>query len=245
MAPVNTMVSFTPCCTKPLPTEARNALAARGPALPWRARLLPWCRALAWALAWLLALVLLGTTAVRAQDTASGADAVSGLRLEHSDEGLYLSAQLLFKLPALVEDALYKGIPMYFVMEAEVARERWYWTDRQVALAERYLRLSYQPLTRRWRLNMATEPLQRTGLGVVLGQNFDALDEALVALQRVARWKIAEPGAVTLGSPYSVRLAFRLDTSQLARPFQIGALGSDGWNLAMDHRARVVVEARP
>ena len=198
-----------------------------------------------WAWTWLVALALVGTAAAHAQDTGSGAEAVSGLRLERSDEGLYLSAQLLFKLPALVEDALYKGIPMYFVMEAQVARERWYWTDRQVAQAERYLRLSYQPLTRRWRLNMATEPLERTGLGVVLGQNFDALEEALEAMQRVANWKIAEPGAVTPGTPYSVRLAFRLETSQLARPFQIGALGSTGWSLALEQRARAVVQVRP
>ena len=245
MAPVNTMASFTHCCTKPLPTDVRNAPAARAPASPWRAQLRPCGKAIACALAWLLVLALLDSAAVRAQDAGLAADTVTGLRLERNDGGLYLSAQLLFKLPALAEDALYKGIPMYFVMEAQVARERWYWTDRQVAQAQRYLRLSYQPLTRRWRLGMATEPLERTGLGVVLGQTFDALSEALEALQRVSHWKIAEPGAVTPGAPYSVHLAFRLDTSQLAQPFQIGALGSNGWNLAMDHRARVVVEARP
>lgn len=213
-------------------------------------------RALALALALTVALALLGAAAVHAQGTglvagenvtagAPGADPVSGLRLEQSDEGLFLSAQLHFELPPLVEDALYKGIAMHFVLEAQVARERWYWSDRQVAQAERYLRLSYQPLTRRWRLNMAAEPLERTGLGVALAQNFDALDEALDALQRVARWKIAAPGTVKPGAPYRVRLAFRLDTSQLARPFQIGALGSNGWSLALEHQVRAVVEARP
>ena len=71
------------------------------------------------------------------------------------------------------------------------------------------------------------------------------LEEALEAMQRVANWKIAEPGAVTPGTPYSVRLAFRLETSQLARPFQIGALGSNGWSLALEQRARAVVQVRP
>ena len=198
----------------------------------------------------MLAGALLGAAGVQAQAGASSAagaapNAVSSVQLEQGDEGLYLSMQLQFELPALVKDALYKGIPMYFVLEAQVARERWYWTDRQVAQAERYLRLSYQPLTRRWRLNMAAEPLERTGLGVTLAQNFDALDEAMDALQRVARWKIADPGTVTPGAAYSVRLAFRIDTSQLARPFQIGALGSNGWNLALEHQVRAVVEARP
>ena len=198
-------------------------------------------RALVLALWLALGLGLCGTRGVQAEGTGT----VSDLRLEQSDQGLYASAQLHFELPTLVEDALYKGIPMYFVMEAQVARERWYWTDRQVAQAERYLRLSYQPLTRRWRLNMASEPLERSGLGVSLGQNFDALGDALEALQRVAHWKVAEPGAVTPGVPYKVRLAFRLDTSQLARPFQIGVLGSNGWSLALEHRASATVEAGP
>lgn len=231
MALVNTMVSSTLCCTnRPRP----DAAVRRWSALVLLRRWALWC-CLAFSLG------LAGAGAVHAQDAGS----VSDLRLERTDEGVYLSAQLLFKLPALAEDALYKGIPMYFVLEAQVARERWYWTDRKVAQAERYLRLSYQPLTRRWRLNMANEPLDRTGLGVVLGQNFDTLDEAVEALQRVARWKIADVGALAAGENYSVRLDFRLDMSQLARPFQIGALGSNGWSLALDHRARVVVEVRP
>ena len=187
----------------------------------------------------------LGLPGAAGRAHAQEAGSASGLRLELGDPGLYLNAQLHFTLPLPVEDALYKGIPMYFVLDAQVARERWYWTDRQVAQAARYLRLSYQPLTRRWRLSTAAEPLERSGLGVVLGQNFDALGEALEAMQRVARWKIAEPGTVTPGMAYSVRLAFRLDTSQLARPFQIGTLGSNSWSLALEHRARTVVEPLP
>ena len=252
MAPVNTMVSSTRCCTRaPLP-DTGPAAALPGRALLRCGRLrsaaLAWLQGLAWA--GVLAGALLGAANAQAQAGATSAgaaapNAVSGVQLEQGDDGLYLSMQLHFELPALVRDALYKGIPMYFVLEAQVARERWYWTDRQVAQAERYLRLSYQPLTRRWRLNMAAEPLERTGLGVTLAQNFDALDEAMDALQRVARWKIADPGTVTPGAAYSVRLAFRIDTSQLARPFQIGALGSNGWNLALEHQVRAVVEARP
>ena len=246
------MVSSTPCCTRPLLLDAAPAAALPRQALLPRGSpgslALSWLQGLAWA--GVLAGALLGAAGVQAQSgaTSSGGatpNAVSGVQLEQGDEGLYLSMQLQFELPPLVKDALYKGIPMYFLLEAQVARERWYWTDRQVAQAERYLRLSYQPLTRRWRLNMAAEPLERTGLGVTMAQNFDALDEAMDALQRVARWKIAEPGAVTPGAAYSVQLAFRIDTSQLARPFQIGALGSNGWNLALERQVRAVVEPRP
>ena len=240
------MVSSTPCCTK-APTPAPEA-ARRCWHRHWHWHAPTWRGGLQRAAALLAvgALVAgLGLPGAAGRAHAQEAGSASGLRLELGDPGLYLNAQLHFTLPLPVEDALYKGIPMYFVLDAQVARERWYWTDRQVAQAARYLRLSYQPLTRRWRLSTAAEPLERSGLGVVLGQNFDALDEALEAMQRVARWKIAEPGTVTPGMAYSVRLAFRLDTSQLARPFQIGTLGSNSWSLALEHRARTVVEPLP
>lgn len=168
------------------------------------------------------------------------------MQLQRTEDGVYLSAALRFELPPLVEDALYKGIPMYFVAEAEVARERWYWYDRPLIQATRHLRLSYQPLTRRWRLNVSPVPFEKTGLGVVLGQNFDELDDVLDSLQRIARWKIAEdPTAVELGGRYRVQLHFRLDLSQLPRPLQIGALGRSGWDLSMARDQRLVVEPGP
>lgn len=167
------------------------------------------------------------------------------LQLERSEDGVYLSGALSLQLPALVEDALYKGIAMYFITEAEVARERWYWQDQQVARAVRYLRLSYQPLTRRWRLNVSATPFEKTGLGVVLGQNFDDLDEALDAMQRIARWRIAEPAAVAVGTRYQVQLNLRLDLSQLPRPLQIGALGRSAWELDVARSQLLVAEAPP
>ncbi|MDD2711733.1 MAG: DUF4390 domain-containing protein [Simplicispira sp.] len=168
------------------------------------------------------------------------------MQLQRTEDGVYLSAALRLELPPLVEDALYKGIPMYFVAEAEVARERWYWYDQPIVQAVRHLRLSYQPLTRRWRLNVSSVPFEKTGLGVVLGQNFDELDDALDALQRIAHWKIAEdPAAVQPGARYRVQLNFRLDLSQLPRPLQIGALGRSGWDLSVAHDQRLVVEPGP
>lgn len=169
----------------------------------------------------------------------------STMRLERGDDGVYLSTTLALELPNLVEDALHKGIAMYFVTEVEVARERWYWADKQVVRAVRYLRLSYQPLTRRWRLSVSSVPFEQTGLGVVLGQNFDDLDEVLDAMQRIARWKIAEPDAITAGTRYRVQLGFRLDLSQLPRPLHIGVLGRSGWDLALLRSQWLVAEPSP
>lgn len=176
-----------------------------------------------------------------------GVEGVSDLRLEASDGGLYLSAALHFELPPLAEDALLKGISIYFVEEAEVLRERWYWTDKAVARATRYLRLSYQPLTRRWRLSQAAAPFSASGLGLgsSLGQTYDELGDALAVMQRIARWKIAEIDDIDRNAAHLVHLRFRLDMSQLPRPFQIGAMGRSGWDLVLSRTERLSIEPQP
>lgn len=156
-----------------------------------------------------------------------------------------LRASFDFTLPDLAEDALHKGIPMFFVMEAQVRRDRWYWSDRVVAEATRYLRLSYQPLTRRWRLSTSSVPFTNSGLGVVLGQNFDELDEALSAMRRVIRWRIGDADVLEPNAAHTVQLRFRLDMSQLPRPLQIGAVGRSDWNLLVFRSQRLPSRTQP
>ena len=188
-------------------------------------------------LALLLALLLaLGAGLARAE----AAD-VTQLRLERADEGVLLSASVEFELPPAVEDALLKGIPMFFVAEASLLRDRWYWYDKQVASAQRHMRLSYQPLTRRWRLQVSAQPIGSSGLA--LGQNFDTREEALAAVQHIARWKIADLSALEPDARYSVEFQFRLDVSQLPRPFQIGAVGHADWNISAARTQRLALES--
>jgi hypothetical protein len=192
----------------------------------------------AWCVAWML-LAAQWAPVARAQAPSD----VPLMQLQRSEDGLLLSTSLDFELPALVEDALRKGIPMYFVAEAEVLRERWYWSDKAIAQSARYYRLSYQPLTRRWRLNMSATPLVNSGLGMALGQNFEIFDEALAAMQRIARWKIADLGEVEAAGQYAVQFRFRVDMSQLPRPFQITAVGTrSGWSLLAARSQRLTVE---
>jgi hypothetical protein len=129
------------------------------------------------------------------------------------------------------------------VAEASLLRDRWYWTDKHVANATRHMRLSYQPLTRRWRLVISSGPIGNSGLA--LGQNFDTRDEALAAVQRISHWKIAEPGDIDPESRYSVDFRFRLDVSQLPRPFQIGAVGHSDWSISASRNVRLVFEPNP
>ena len=165
---------------------------------------------------------------------------ITQLRVERADDGIYLSAIVRFELTPVVEDALLKGIAMYFVVEADVYRDRWYWTDARVASAARTLRLAYQPLTGRWRVNIVSGLItSSSGLRATLNQNYDALPEALSAIQRMAHWKIAEVGEVEPDSVYTLELNFRLDLSQLPRPFQIGVAGQRDWTIAAQLKERL------
>ena len=98
-----------------------------------------------------------------------------------SGDALLLNATFEFELPQALEEAVQKGIALYFNIEFELFRKRWYWFDRRVASSTLTYRLSYSPLTRQYRL-------ARGGLS----QSFESLDEALALLKSVRNWKVAE-----------------------------------------------------
>ena len=161
---------------------------------------------------------------------------LSQLRTELTEDGVYLNAAVAFELPHVVEDALLKGIPLFFAIEVDIYRDRWYWTDQRVAGAARTIRLAYQPLTRRWRVNIGSGLIGggSSGLRATFNQNYDTLPEAMSAVQRVARWKVADSADIRSGSEYNVVFSFKLDLSQLPRPFQIGVAGQRDWSIAID-----------
>lgn len=190
---------------------------------------------LEWA-ALLLGAVFLNGLALNAHSApgdpqpAAGAE-ISQLQVERQADGVYLTATIRFELPAAVEDALFKGVPMFFVAEADVFRSRWYWYDKRLIFAERHFRVAYQPLTRRWRINVASGAITSGSLGLSLGQNFDSLPDAMAAIKRIAGWKIGEAADLEADPRNSVEFRFRLDLTQLPRPFQIGVLGQADWNI--------------
>jgi Domain of unknown function (DUF4390) len=177
---------------------------------------------------------------------------ISSLQVERSEGAVFLNAQLTFDLPAPVEDVLLKGIPLFFVAEAEIRRGRWYWYDKKLAVATRQIRLAYQPLTRRWRLNVSSSSGNSgsnsnnsstgSGLGGGLPQYFDTLSEALSKVQRISRWRIVELAELEPDVPHTVELSFKLDLSQLPRPFQIGLIGQNDWNISTSKSIRLASE---
>ena len=140
--------------------------------------------------------------------------------ISRGDEGVQLSYVVNFELPHGADEALGKAVPLYFVAEAEVFRDRWYWRDKRVAQATRVWRIVYQPLTSNYRVTFGG-----------LSQTYPSRAEALGAISRNPLWKIVEPGQLEDGGRHYVEFSFRLDTSLLPRPMQIGISGQPDWTL--------------
>ena len=192
--------------------------------------------------AWLaraLLMVLLGLGSAWAQTSSVELTELTPVR---KDNALLLNAQLKLELGPAVEDALIKGLAVHFVAEAEVLRERWYWTDKKTGSASRYYRLAFQPLTRRWRLNVSSEPISGTGLAGSISQNFETLAEALGVIRRQSAWKIADAQSLDPDARQRLRYEFRLDVTQLPRPFQIAAGNQADWNLQVIKTLRLSEE---
>jgi hypothetical protein len=155
-------------------------------------------------------------------------------------DGVQLSVRLTLEPSAVLEDALLKGVPVYFVWQADVVRERWYWTNKRVSSVVRTLRLAYQPLTRRWRVSLSTDAAATPlGLQYALHQNFDSLADALASVGRTASWQVAEPGRLEEGVRHVLQWRFGLDLSLLPRPFQIGVSGQPGWDVEVERQMEV------
>ena len=155
----------------------------------------------------------------------AGADGIelSQLATRRADDGLDLSFTTHFELSHAAEDALHKGVPLYFVVEATVLRNRWYWRDARVARAERTWRLAWQPLTRQYRVSNGG-----------LHQSFATLDEALSVIRGISNWRIAEPKDIEDSGSYYLEFSYKLDVTQLPRPMQIGL--QSGFALSIEQK---------
>lgn len=160
-------------------------------------------------------------------------------KVERQDSSLLLNAQVRLELGPVIEDALIKGLAIHFVAEAEVMRDRWYWTDRKVGSAVRHYRLAYQPLTRRWRVNVSTDPIAHSGVTSSLSQSFDSLQDALGVVRRQTGWRLAEMTDIDLDARQYVAYRFKLDVSQLPRPFQIATGNQADWRLEITRNMRL------
>ena len=207
----------------------------------WRTETIKRCVTSMWRSLWLTATVCLGSLNAHAITPVE----LHGLKVERIEQGIYLSASLEFELPSLLEDAMLKGVSLYFVTEVDIVRERWYFYDKNVAHIERHVRVSFMPLTRRWRVNVSAQPFSAGGLGMNMGQSYDSLDDALVSVRRLVQWRVANAADLEADTKQNIEMSFRLDLTQLPRPLQMGAAGQSDWNIYLGRKQRLVLVSTP
>ncbi len=163
--------------------------------------------------------LLIGIVAALAWLAAPAAHAdeieVRAASLRAVEDGLVLDADFVFELTPRLAEVLVNGVPLYFRVDFELKRPRWYWVDEKAASKRLQLRLSYHALSRQYRLS--------TGL---LQQNFATLDEALNVLKRLRNWLVVDRTVGFSDADYEAALRMRLDTTLLPKPFQLSALTS-------------------
>lgn len=136
-----------------------------------------------------------------------------------SEEGAQLVANYDINLTFVVQQALSRGIPLYFTTEFSMTRSRWYWLDEEIFRSEQVTKLSYNVLTRQYRISRGA-----------LFQNFATLESALNVMSRQS--SVAIPmDVLQKDGNYIASARLRLDTDQLPRLLQVNALTGKDWTL--------------
>ena len=137
-----------------------------------------------------------------------------------SDDGYAISADFAIDLGPRLEEAVNHGVALVFNLECTISRNRWYWLDEHVAGIFVSYRLSYNALTRQYRLSVGG-----------LHQSFDTFAEAVQVLGHVVSMPLADKSALKPGQNYQAALRLALDKSQLPKPFQVDAIADRDWKV--------------
>lgn len=157
--------------------------------------------------------------------TAVSAEGIKlkSFELERVDNDWLLNASFQIELSPGLEDAVQKGVVLYFQTDFELSRSRWYWFDEKAVVVQRQTRLSYQPLTQQYRI--ASE-----------GFTFSArtINEALQAVGSIGGWRVADNAQLDPNKTYMASLRMVLDLGKLPKPFQVNALNNREWNVSSE-----------
>ncbi len=148
---------------------------------------------------------------------------IRNAEIVRGDSGYVLNADIDIELNPRLVDAVSRGVSLYFTTQLLIERPRWYWLNQVVVDRSLDYRLHYHAITRSYRLSIGS-----------FHQSFDSLEAAVMTMQRVRNWQVADFDTLEAGQSHQASLRFRLDTSQLPKPFQVTAIGSRDWSLGTD-----------
>lgn len=140
---------------------------------------------------------------------------------------LGISSRFKTELPEQLQHALLKGVSLDFVLTYQLERptfasyrskiNQWVSNEHSVNY-----RLSFHPLTNRYRVSVGT-----------FSTEYNSLEIALRAVGAIVNWKVLQEKALSGAAAKDVKAQVRLSlsTSKLPKPFQLNALTSSNWNL--------------
>ncbi|HEX4856004.1 MAG TPA: DUF4390 domain-containing protein [Limnobacter sp.] len=134
-----------------------------------------------------------------------------------------LAAEFDIELGHKLREAVDRGLPLQFAVDFQLKRTRWYWMDEEVINTTYPLSLSYNALTRTYRVVTPHNTY-----------NTPTFDDAIKHMTRVKDWAVIPRDRIEVGQPYKAQVRFRLLLTELPKPFQISALVNSEWDLSSE-----------
>lgn len=140
--------------------------------------------------------------------------------------GVYLlDADIRYPLSRAAREALANSVPLTFVLQMQVRRERrWLW-DVTVATLEQRFRLQYHALARQYVV---------TNLNSGTLQSFPTLDAATGFMGRIRGFPLLDRSLLEPGERYQAWLRAELDIQSLPAPLRPVAYLSGDWRLSSE-----------
>lgn len=139
------------------------------------------------------------------------------------DDGYTVSADFNINFNSRLEEAVGRGVVLYFTVDFELTHARWYWFNERVVRRSRTYELSYHALTQQYRVSTGG-----------LHQSYNSLDEALRVISRLRSWLVISKEELRNGASGTAALRMRLDLTQMPKTFQVSAISNKDWNLSSD-----------
>jgi len=148
---------------------------------------------------------------------------IKSVNLTAAERGYEISMDSEIALNDTLEQALEKGIVLYFVTKFSLFDARWYKLNDEVARSKFVVGLRYYALTRQYHLNHP-----------VFSQSYYSLKEALQALGRIRDLPLTVKSELKPDADYVASVRVWLDLTRMPKPFQVETIGSSQWDLSSD-----------
>ncbi|NEN74873.1 DUF4390 domain-containing protein [Pelistega sp. NLN82] len=135
---------------------------------------------------------------------------------------LQLGVDIDLQLSNELKSALHKGMPLFFTLDVKLYEPRQFWFNRLIHQDSYTMGLRYNMLLREWRVSSNQREFKAF-----------SLEDAVKYITHLNNWRVLLTQSLQTSQMYEGYIRLRLDTSLLARPFQITAFNSSSaWSFS-------------